>query len=287
MTAMDHGAAHELIEDLLLDPARLAALPSSSAPRDVALREHLDGCAACRADLEGWSRLQSAVSDALAAEEPGEAARAVEPLEAPPSLRARVLAAVRADVDSELAPVAMSAVTRGTVAPTAMSRGWLDRPKAAWLGLAAALVLAVGAAGLAIDQASRLATAGAESRSLTGAMAAVDRILSSDHKVVPLQTTSGAAAGTISWSRHDWVVLTTALAAPPAGRTYFCWLEADGRSVPVGRMDFADGTAYWVATVDEWQTWEIGPTTQFVVSLESGDPAARSGDAILSANLGT
>jgi hypothetical protein len=52
-------------------------------------------------------------------------------------------------------------------------------------------------------------------------------------------------------------------------------------------MDFSDGTAYWVATVDEWKTWEIGPTTQFVVSLESGSPPSRTGDAILSASLGS
>jgi len=52
-------------------------------------------------------------------------------------------------------------------------------------------------------------------------------------------------------------------------------------------MDFTDGTAYWVATVDAWKTWEIGPTTQFVVSVESGNPASRTGDVILSANLGS
>lgn len=278
MTAMDHGSAHERIEDLLLDPKRLAALPSSILPEDVALREHLDGCAACRADLDGWARLQAAVSDALVADSPAAAASAVEPTEPPPSLRSRVLAAVRAD-EGALAPVPMAAAKE--------RRSWFGQPRTAWLGLAAALIVLVGSAGLLVDQAGRLASARAEADGLADAMAAVDRVLSTEHSVVPLRTTAGAPAGSISWSRHDWVVLTSALAAPPAGRQYLCWLESEGKSVPIGRMEFADGTAYWLATVDAWKTWEIGPTTQFVVSLEAGNPPSRTGDAIVSANLGS
>jgi hypothetical protein len=52
-------------------------------------------------------------------------------------------------------------------------------------------------------------------------------------------------------------------------------------------MDFADGTAYWVATLDEWQTWEIGPSTRFVVSLEAADAQVRTGPPVLSAALGS
>jgi len=279
MTPMDHGTAHERIEDLLLDPARLAALDASNLPEDLALREHLAGCPACRADLDGWAHLQAAVADAL----PGslaDAKAAVQPVELPPSLRARVLASVRsASVASSLAPIPMATERRRGAAFRA--------PRTAWLSLAAALVVLVVGAGVLVDQAGRLAAARDEAVGLGQALAAVDRVLSTEHTVVPLRTTSGAQAGTISWSRHDWVVLTTALKAPATGQQYLCWLEADGRSVPVGRMDFTDGTAYWVATVDAWKTWEIGPTTQFVVSVESGNPASRTGDVILSANLGS
>ena len=49
----------------------------------------------------------------------------------------------------------------------------------------------------------------------------------------------------------------------------------------------AGGTAYWVATLDDWQTWEIGPTTEFVVSLEADGAATRSGPIVLSADLGS
>ena len=65
------------------------------------------------------------------------------------------------------------------------------------------------------------------------------------------------------------------------------WLESEGRSVHVGDMEFAGGTAYWVASVDEWATWEIGPDTRFVVTLEQADSAARAGLAVLSADLGS
>ncbi len=284
MTAMDHGSAHERIEDLLLDPARLAGLPSSTDPADVALREHVAGCAACRADLDGWARLQDAVTDALATTSPAAAASLVEPMEPPASLRSRVLAAVHAEHEAALAPVPMA--TAATAA-TAARRSWFAQPRTAWLGLAAALVVLVVSGGLLVDQAGRLAASRAEADNLADAMAAVDRVLSGEHTVVPLRTTAGVQAGSISWSRHDWVVLTTALAAPPPGQEYLCWLESDGKSVPIGRMEFVEGTAYWVATVDAWKTWEIGTTTQFVVSLETGSPASRTGDAILAANLGT
>src|SRR5699024_7717083 len=97
---MDHAAAHERIEDLLFEPARLADLQASTEPEDVALREHLAGCAACAADLGSWRRLQVAVDRALPADAtPKARARAVEPIAAPTSLRDNVLAAIR-DTDA-------------------------------------------------------------------------------------------------------------------------------------------------------------------------------------------
>ena len=96
MTEMDHGTAHERIEDLLLDPVRLAGLEASRVPDDIALRAHLEGCPACRADLDGWARLQAALADALP-RDPVAAAEAVQPIEPPASLRARVIAAARSE----------------------------------------------------------------------------------------------------------------------------------------------------------------------------------------------
>lgn len=283
MTAMDHGSAHERIEDLLLDPARLAALDASRAPEDLALREHLAGCPTCHADLEGWARIHAALADAL----PGtasEAAVMVEPLEPPPSLRARVLSAVRAEAPIEAA--SLSPVPMAAARPRRLV--WLGRPRIAWLGLAAAFVVLVVGAAVLVDQAAHLSLQQAHAQSLGEAVAAVDRILAEpQHRSVALSTPDGTPAGSISWSRHDWVVLTSALSEPRPDQRYTCWLEDGSKSVPVGVMEFADGTAYWVATVDEWQTWEIGPTTQFVVTLEAADAQTRTGAAVLAAVLGS
>lgn len=277
MNGMDHGSAHERIEDLLLHPAWLAALQTSAEPEDVALRQHLDGCPACRADLEGWARLHAALADAV----PGDAvaaASAVQPMEPPAALRARVIATVRSDQAAEapLAPIAMAGARRR----------WIAQPRAGWLGLAAALIVLTASTGLLVDQAGKLATARADAESLTEVMAAVDRVLAGPHKVVELQRRNDTAAGSISWSRHDWVVLTTALTEPPAGQLYKCWLERNGASVPVGVMDFAGGTAYWVASVDQFATWEMGPGARFVVTLEAAGAQQRTGPAVLEAELG-
>jgi hypothetical protein len=275
MSAMDHATAHDRIEELLVEPALLEALGSSTDPADVGLREHLDACAACRADLEGWRTVQRRIAAALPTTE-SEASAAVEPIDVPPSLRTRVAASIR-PLPAAREPLAISASRGG-------GRG-LALP--GWLAVAAAIVIVFGGAAVVLDQAKRLATAEAESRALATVLAAVDGVLAAEHRIVELRRPDGSAAGSISWSRHDWVVLTTALTAPPANQRFKCWLEDGSRSVAVGDMEFAGGTAYWVATLDEWQTWEIGPDTQFVVSLEAADAQSRAGDIVLSADLGS
>lgn len=269
---MDHAAAHERIEDLLIEPARLATIETSTAPEDAALREHLAGCPTCANDLEAWRRLQRAVGDALPTD-PSAAAAAIEPIDLPVSLRARTLAATRTG-DQPAAPIRIAPVPRA-------------RRLAPWLSLAASITILAGAGLLAVDQIERRAAAEAGARELAAAIAVVDRMLATEHKVVELRTVAGLPAGTISWSRHDWVVLTGALAEPAADQAYLCWLETDGRSVPIGHMEFAGATGYWVASLDEWQTWEIGPTTRFVVTLEAAGAQQRAGEAILEARLAT
>ena len=282
MSAMDHGTAHERIEDLLLDPVRLAALEGSAAADDVALRDHLAGCPACQADLDGWARLQAAIGDALPRSMAG-ADAAVQAMELPPSLRARVLASVRSpSAEASLAPIPMAGGGLRRLAA-------LATPRTAWLGLAAALVVLVVGAGVLVSQAARLNGAQEEAQGLAAAVAAVDRVLTEPgHRVVPLTTPQGAAGGSISWTRHDLVVLSSALPAPKPGEVYRCWLNSDGEGWAVGKMYFSGNTAYWVGSLDEWASFEIGPTTQFRVSLEppGADPNTRSGPIVLEAALG-
>lgn len=286
MSEMDHAAAHERIEDLLLEPARLVALDRSNDPGDLALREHLATCPGCRADLESLRRLGRAVRESL----PGDATaatEAVEPIDAPPSLRARVIGAVH-DAAQEGA-----AREGGIGAPVSLDAHWAGsarrraRRLAPWLGLAASIVVIVGASWITLDQANRAAAAGAEATALTNVVAAVDRMLATDHKIVELRHPDGVSAGSISWSRHDWVVLTTALTEPSAEQRYKCWLEDADGSVMIGQMEFAGGTAYWIRSLEEWATLDIGPETQFVVTLEAVDAQVRTGTPVLSADLGS
>jgi hypothetical protein len=270
--AMDHAAAHERIADLLLEPARLATLADSGDAIDIALREHLTGCPICRADLASWQQLRERLADALPETSSAMTASAeVEPVELPPSLRAAVITAVR--------------VAGPAHGPLVLARARSRRAVATWVGLAASIVVLTGAGVITVDQVARRAAADAEARDLAKLVAVVDGVLAAEHKVVELRRPDGTAAGSISWSRHDWVVLTSALPRPADDQRYKCWLEDGERSVAVGVMDFAGGTAYWVATLDEWQTWEIGPTTRFVISLEAADAPARTGPIVLSAGL--
>lgn len=273
MTAMDHAAAHERIEDLLLEPAKLAALDGSTAPDDMGLREHLAGCPACRADLDAWRRLQHGLAVALPRSADA-AAASVERIELPPSLRARTIEAVRGS-----APEA---------APISIARARSRLRVATWVGLAASLIVLSGSAVITVDQVARRSAAEADAQALSSALAAVDRVLAAPgHRIVALTNPNGAAAGSISWSSHDLVVLSTALTPPPGNQRYRCWLEEDAGSVLVGSMYFAGGTAYWVGSLDEWATFQIGPATRFVVTLEAADGQQRTGPAVLSADLGS
>ena len=284
MTAMDHAAAHERIEDLILEPTRLAALADSSEPSDVALREHVAGCAVCGADLESWQGLQRRLAFAL----PGSveaAAGAVEPLELPPSLRAAVLTAIR-DADRAAAPTTVLRDAR--LNPQDGHGRRTRRSMAGWLALAAAVVMLVGSVAITIDQIGQRDAAQKQAAGLSNAIAAVDRVLvAPEHWVVGLKDATGAAGGSISWSSQDLVVLTTALEPPPAGQRYACWLvEGDAAASMIGQMYFAGRTAYWVGSLDEWATFRIGPNTRFVVTLPQPGTTRFSGPIYLSADLG-
>ena len=268
---MDHAAAHERIEDLLLEPARLAALEASTAPggrRAARAPRRLPGLPRGPRRLAAVCRWPSRTRcRAIAGARPRRRLSSrwsCRPRSVPASWprgrrRSRGERPPCADRDAPVAARSprrrLGAVGRpGGVAHRARRRRRSSR----------------------VDQVGQRAAAEAEARSPREALAAVDRVLATDHKVVELRTSAGGrAAGSISWSRHDWVVLTER--ARPSRRPttrYLCWLETDGRSVPSGTWSSRAATAYWVASLDEWQTWEIGPTTRFVVSLEAGSAGA-------------
>ncbi|HEX4898050.1 MAG TPA: anti-sigma factor [Candidatus Limnocylindrales bacterium] len=290
MSPLDHAEAHERLADLALEPGGMDRL--GPAPTD-ALGAHVMTCETCRRDVEGWRRTHARLLEARGTgEDRVELAQLAgdEPIVAPPELRGAVLAAARRTAVADRSP---GVVPGGIVVPAeaiapvpAVSRASAlhlpvrGRPAIGrLLPLVAVLAIAVVGAGLVVDQAGRLDRAGSQIALLEGMTASLDRILNDpDHTTVDLRTADGTPAGTIAWSSHDLVVLTTALQAPAVDRVYRCWIERDGKRSPVGQMWFAGDTAFWNGTLDEWATTSFERGGTFGVSLEPvsgpvGNPA--------------
>lgn len=273
---IDHAAAHERIADLALEPGRLATLEASPDPLDRALIDHAAGCDECRAEIEAWRRTQTLVALGVAGR-PAED-EALVPLRAPEPIRDAVLARVGAERAATAA--------RSGLGPTWRRLGWGRRNL---LALAAAVVLVVVAGGVIADQLTRLDEVSAQARRMQYVVRVVDRVMAdSAHRTVDLREPDGTRAGSVSWSSHDFIVLTTALAPPADGQLYRCWLSDGGAGWAVGEMYFVEGTGYWVGELDRWATFEIGSDTIFRVSLEpvEADPGVRAGPIVLEAALG-
>lgn len=288
---MDHAAAHEHLADLALEPGRLSTIATDESPDGVAFRRHLDACADCRAELEASRRVYAALDVAVEPDDlpvPGVAPdagsvrgeighRRLADLDrrrvAPPAdLRARVLAGARAE-----API-----TAGEAVPRRGRRP--RRPRGAYLALAAAVIVAVAAGGIAVDRGRQLDATRSEVVELTTATATLDRVLAEpDHWVATLRAVDGTAGGTLAWSDTEVVVLTSALPAPAAGATYRCWIEQGGQRSPVGTMSFADTIGYWAGEMGPWGG-PPQPGSRFGVSLV---PAGGGGapSAVLVAQL--
>ncbi|MEW5992375.1 MAG: anti-sigma factor, partial [Chloroflexota bacterium] len=155
------------------------------------------------------------------------------------------------------------------------------------LPLVAVLAVAVVGAAALLDQSARLGAADGQIALLEGMTASLDRVLSDpDHVTIELRTADGTAAGTLAWSSHDLVVLTTALEQPAPDRVFRCWIERDGKRSPVGQMWFAGDTAFWNGALSEWATISLDAGGTFGVSLEPAEGAPEGNPAVLSADLG-
>ena len=274
---IDHAAAHERIADLALEPGRIAALEASPDPLDRALVDHAASCDDCRAEIEAWRRTQALVALGVAGRSVDDAT--LVPIRAPESIRATVLAGA-----GDERPLRQA----GLVAwPRRRRLGWGRRNL---LAMAAVAVVLIVAGSVIADQIARLDEATTEARRMQYVVRVIDRVMAAaEHRIVDLREADGTRAGSVSWSNHDFVVLTTALTPPADGKLYRCWLSDGGPGWAVGEMYFVDQTGYWVGELDEWTTFEIGPGTVFRVSLEpaDADPAVRAGPIVLEAALGT
>ena len=192
-------------------------LDSLEAESAVQLREHLAGCSDCRAEA---AELSSAVA-ALAEE--------VTPVPPPPQLRGRVLAAVQAE---RLAPSVPAA-----------PRPRASRPS--WLGVAAALLLAVGAGSWGL--AEHLAGAGPAQGA--AAITPVEQLIASGRaQVVPLSPVpgySGRAALVTAGSRGAYLLLT-GVPKLSGERSYTLWFLQPGQplSSPLAVVEVTGPCAY-------------------------------------------
>jgi hypothetical protein len=285
MTPLSHADAHERLADLALEPG---ALDDLGNPATDALAAHVATCAMCRREVDAWRRTQAALEVAK-----GEGVDRLdladlahdESVPLPPALRGTILEAVEGSAQTgDQGGRALVAVTAGQRPARTSGRGPVARNRL--LALVAVLAIVMTGAGLLVSQAVRLDRAREETAALEAVAVTVDRVLRDpNHRVVDLVGADGTVRGSLSWSRHDLVVLTTALDPPPPDRVYRCWIERDGERSPVGKMWFAGGTAFWNGTLDQWATTSLEAGGTFGVSLE---PIERSvgNPAVLVADLG-
>ncbi|MEO8207645.1 MAG: anti-sigma factor, partial [Chloroflexota bacterium] len=150
----------------------------------------------------------------------------------------------------------------------------------------AALVVLLAGARVVVDRTTQQDQARRDVAALEAVSAATERLLRDpSHRVVELTTTTGGPGGSISWSAHDFVVLTSVLVPPPEGQVYRCWIERDGTRSPVGQMAFAGLTAFWYGSLYEWATTSFGSGV-FGVSLEPAS-GPEGHPPVLSGNLGS
>ncbi len=293
MTPLSHSAAHEQLADLALEPAALRQLAGeldgapAPGPADP-LAAHVTTCAACRAEIANWQRVHGSVAEALAG--PGGPQRledlALEDrVAAPAALRMAVQGIPVGGRSAAEAAAAGAGPDLSALRPSPLP-GRVRLTSRMLLPLAAVLAVVVVAGGLLLDQAGRINRATADAAALAAVTVTLDRVVRDPrHRIVELRTPAGTAGGSVVWSSHDLVVLTTTLAAPPANGVYRCWVELDGKRSPVGRMFFADGTGYWIGSLDGWATISLGSGSTFGISLEPASGSTGS-PAVLAARLG-
>jgi hypothetical protein len=274
MGAMEHDEVRELLEDAAVEPGGLERLMAGDTPTAAVVASHLAGCPDCTDELDRLRRTVALVRPAV---------RAVPP----PELRERTLAYVAA-LGRERIPAAPAGVaTRAAVTPPrvvplsdppAPTRRFAAPRLRALAALAAVLIVAVTGTGLLITagNAGVLRGQAAEIEALGDVARWTLRIdAQPDARRVTLASTNGSTTGTLvfSPSSSELVVVADALARPPAGSEYRCWVEVGGARQPIGKMFFGGDLAYWVGPVAKIR--ELPSGSRFGVSLvdlASGQP---------------
>ena len=287
---MEHGEALARLGDAALERDGIARLLAA----DPGLAAHVDACRSCAAERDAWLRATDALAEALAAGRLPESA-AGSPVELPAGLRDRTLrvAAERgiARPVTTAAPGPFPVEDASATAPSAPARSapvpvpstpsiagvvriahplrWRSRRLLQPLAAVAAVMVLLGGGGLVMDLAGQRDQARGEAQQLAGVAGTLDALLAEPgHQVASLASTAtGSPVGSVVWgpASSRLAVVTGALAAPPPGSTYRCWVERDGVRHVIGQMEFGEGLAYWAGWVDPASG--IGPGSRIGVSL--------------------
>jgi hypothetical protein len=258
---MDHDEVLEQLELAAVEPDGLARLMAGDTPIAAAVAGHLAGCDPCAGEFQRLGRAAPMLRDMVRTTPSAD-------------LRERTLAYVREHgvLRGEAARAAAAAAVPELTAPAELRSRTSSRmrllPWAA--GLAAAVIVAVGATAFLVDQQADQRQA-AQERAIAGleavANATIEITAQPDVERVTLTAAGTDTSGSVLFSpaTTKLVVVAMGLERPPAGREYRCWVERAGKRESVGRMFFADDLSYWVGEVAAISDLEAGTT--FGVSL--------------------
>ncbi|MCD2188246.1 anti-sigma factor [Actinomycetospora soli] len=226
--------------------------------QDAEFAAHLDECAACLEIVAGTEE----VGGLLGA--------AVEPVEPPPSLRARILEAAAAPDDSSASPLSPGAgdATSSTVVPL-QRRRWVRRATAG-LAVAAAAALVVVIGGLVNanrDLAQERDAAAAQADRSRQVVELVDAASRPGTPHAVLASTEGTFVGLVVDRGAGPEFLATGLPPNDAAHTYVLWGLAGGRPVGLGTFDMS-GSGPVTASVPSGVAG--GRFAGFAVSYEPG-----------------
>ena len=288
---MDHDAVREQMELAAVEPDGLERLMAGDTPTAQAVAGHLAGCPACTEELGRLQRSAVLVRDTVR-EMPS------------PDLKARTLAAIRAEGVVRPLPLAAAGATAAgpAVAPAPEPRAEslpapvsLDRrrrlmPVLGWVAtIAAAVVLSVVAASYLVgsrvdDQLAAQSVAIKGLQEITTATLTVTAQPDAEHVALAGVSDPELYGGlTYSPSTSELVVVASGLTQPAAGLEYRCWVEVDGKREKVGKMFFNQDLAFWVGPSPAISGLSTGAT--FGVSLVDAAGSAVDTDPVLLGEL--
>jgi hypothetical protein len=290
---MEHDAVREQMELAAVEPDGLERLMAGDTPTAQAVAGHLAGCPSCTEELGRLQRSAALVRDTVQ-------------IMPSPDLKARTLAAIRAEGVVRPLPVAAVGATAALggpaiapapgphadplPAPVSLDRRRRLMPVLGWVAtIAAAVVLSVVAASYLVgsrvdDQLATQSVAIKGLQEITTATLTVTAQPDAEHVALAGVADPELYGGlTYSPSTSELVVVASGLTPPATGLEYRCWVEVDGKREKVGKMFFNQDLAFWVGPSPAISGLSTGAT--FGVSLVDAAGSTVDTDPVLLGQL--